>query len=275
MGSNEVKSVSASVDWITATFNKDLGRKDISLWADEWLNRNIAEGYRVTVWEAYGYSGWTVNGVKYGTREQDDIVTFQSHQAGILWANTLTLASNVSRMDLAVTVHYHSDPSQTMMEHWGTLQEMREDLPSNRNYAIINSMFGGDTLYVGKRTSQYYGRVYNKGLQSGEEVFENSIRYEVECKKPMAYALFLDLQDTPDAASYIGAFVHRWFEDRGVQCPWTPNIAYSAIEMPRKANSDEQSLEWLERQVKPTVQRLISNGLAVDVMGALGIELTY
>lgn len=268
-----VKAVVPSVDWITATFKRNVSRETISNSAHLHLNDCLALGEHVVMWSSFGYDGWSVSGVKWGRRQQDDLIQVSGDTCQHWWKAIVANASNVSRLDLAVTIKFVDHQISLVSDNWQAIQEVAGNLPIIRNYTIISSLFGGDTLYVGSRSSQQFGRLYDKGLQSEAANYQNCHRWEVEFKKPLAHLVANEAAYSADVDGYILGRVKGWFEERLIETPWQGAERIGAIQLLRKRTTDEKALDWLNRSVSPTVKRLIERGKAADVLLALGIPV--
>lgn len=262
-----------SVDWTTMTFREKDSRNAVALLANDWLEAALVMGYRCFLWEQHGFQGWECHSFRYGIRHDMDYLALKSETANAQWATYLPYASHVSRCDLCVTVKFSEPQPQLISELYEKIENSEENFAKARAYAIIESLLGGDTLYIGKRASAHFGRIYDKAIESADALFENCIRYEVEVKKPYADPVARALHSSPDGRAYIASYVAEWFKVRGVEVPWIPENAHDAIEIPRAATDDERSLKWLERSVSSTVRRLLSKGLESEVKKALGLAL--
>jgi len=185
-----------------------------------------------------------------------------------LWREIAPKRDKCTRVDLAVT-HRLESPSKGLAAH---LYTQVQENPGRRSSLILNSK-GGSTLYVGSRTSQFFGRVYDKGA---EEECEAGIfwRWELECKKPVAEPFVARLLDCEDVSRETMAQVWHWFESRGITPLWQVTNAYNAIEIGISVTTSEKQLTWLKEQVRPTVGRLILAGFEGEAREALGLPLT-
>lgn len=268
-----VVAIEPSVDWITATL-KSRGKRDfISEWANEHLDACLALGEHVSLWNSFGYDGWSVSGMRWGRRPQDDLIQLSGSLANAHWALVVGAASNVTRIDLAVTVKFKHHLINLEKDEYETIGKLAQDLPIIRNYAIISSLLGGDTLYVGSRSSSQFGRIYDKGLESNAPEFANCHRWEVEYKKPLAQVAAQALIAGGETEPLILSVVKQWFDERLIYVPWEATERTTAIAILRKETTDDRALRWLERQVGPTVSRLVARGKSGDVLKALGIPL--
>jgi len=133
---------------------------------------------------------------------------------------------------------------------------------------LIESLTG-DTLYCGSRDSEAYVRIYDKSPEYGEEL-GTVWRFEVEHKRGLAAGV----------ADYIGQYGVPGIEEliwsecrtKDLPVPVIPNkvnIMRAAITL----SSAEMKLNWLGRQVEPTVRFLRRLGLESEIKNALQLEL--
>jgi DNA relaxase NicK len=155
---------------------------------------------------------------------------------------------------------------------WETMKEVRlEGKPVG--VVFITSDPGGDSLYIGSRSSSQMGRIYDKWEQSKHDPeFDRCIRYEVEYKKPLSKVVADLILDEDWGSRQIFENVLGWFQERGVIVDQFGTFREGAIQTPRETVSPEKSLAWLERQVKPTYQQLVFRGYEQEAQEALGIS---
>lgn len=268
---NPIIAVHNSIDWLTVTITTSETRNRIAERCFQLREDYLALGEQSRDWTSYGYQGYDCGDLRWGRRGQDDLITLRGHGANQHFREFGYAATHCSRIDLAVTIRHAFHDINVASEAYNTLQEVARDLPISRNYSIITSLLGGDTLYVGKRSSQQFGRLYDKTLESASEEWANCWRWEVEFKKPLAWEVLTSLLRSSQPDEWINAQVHQWFEDRYVQPSWVVNNSYPAIAIKRKKTADEKALEWLAKTVRPTVERLIRRGKATQMLNSLGI----
>lgn len=269
-----VKHVEPTIDWLTCTFQRSVSRETISTLAHAHLDDELALGNPVRLWSSYGYEGWSSGGVRWGRRDRDDLIQLSGEMAHKTWKFYAPLATSITRVDLAVTVKFVDHQINLITNQWEAIKALAGDLAIMRNYTIISPLFGGDTLYVGKRASQQYGRLYDKGLESGLHEFQNTHRWEVEYKKPLAFPVVAELLSSPEWQNVILTRVQQWFDNRLVQTPWTSHARISAIAILRKRTGDQKALDWLGKQIAPTVARLVTRGKKQEVLDALNLDIT-
>jgi DNA relaxase NicK len=132
---------------------------------------------------------------------------------------------------------------------------------------------GGYTLYIGKRSSRVYARLYNKEVESDDAYYEGAWRYECELHNATAtetaqelhYSLF-PLEEA------ICSAVWSYWHGKGVRPVFDTFPTGMEIVLPRREETTiERSIRWLETQVRPTVAKLVALGYTSSVLDALGL----
>jgi DNA relaxase NicK len=132
---------------------------------------------------------------------------------------------------------------------------------------------GGITAYLGDRTSSYFGRVYDKDLESGDVAYTGCWRYEVECKSAVAAEVARMAYATRDLVGFAAGYVWGWWEERGVKPVYTVETAYREATATRHSQADANTLGWLRQAVRPSVERLIGRGRILETYDALGLTI--
>lgn len=136
------------------------------------------------------------------------------------------------------------------------------------------------SYYVGRRGKNGSGKVvrcYTKYLESKGEI--DSVRFEIEMSEEYSRNLFCCLAMSHTAlwstvllASITGAidFIDRNFSPRLFECPrfdWWQRIvgddASIKISKPRKIKSIKKSINWIKRQVAPTLSIVLDYAVSV------------
>jgi hypothetical protein len=272
MKSNFVVQALQSVDWLTMTCKRSGSRNSVELIASNFLRDSAETGSDVGQWERYGYQGWYCNGMRWGRREQDDILQLSSDTAGLLWNSYLIYADNVSRVDLAVTLKFAYNFADFISHQWNLIKEKSSETNPHRTYHRTEGLKEGYTIYVGSRASANFGRLYDKQAESkNAEHWLNTLRWEVEFKKPLAWEVGQELMSTGGGGNYIYQRVYRWFTDRDISVPNLDLGVIDKLSVPRRLMPDEKRLEWLNHQVRPTVEKLAHKGRKDEVLKALGL----
>jgi hypothetical protein len=262
------------VDWITVTSKGFTGCILLGDVARSVANETVGENaIEYSEWRMHGYLGWTTKTVNFGTRTDGAALQIKSGAANDYFDRVCIDGVKATRLDLQVTIELNPYRNEFCYELYRKL--MNSDAPSNqRKYTYMVDIRGSDTLNVGSRQSEQYGRVYDKYRQSGKrQEYLHSYRFEVELKGDRAQEMFLNLRDIKDKATFIHDFVLAWFADRNVVVPnLTLGNSPSIMKLRDYPTNLEKKLEWLKKQVSPTVQQLILQGFDKEVWEAFSVR---
>jgi hypothetical protein len=131
---------------------------------------------------------------------------------------------------------------------------------------------GGSTVYVGARSSEAFGRVYDKGRESGTLPAGLWFRWELEAKQRTARAVVDRVLSSPSEGAGMVGLVTRWFLDRLGEGP-PADSAPAIYNGKRETPTDTRLLHWLAVGVRPTVAKLVSTLGERRVLTALGLLL--
>lgn len=263
--------VDSGVDWLTATARGKDARKSFLAQGEALLKEDAGAGVEITSARIRDYSGWKGNGVFVGTRRDDDLIVLTSSRAAAQWQTVARAATNVSRLDLQVTVWTHGE--QPALSRW-YYQKCRR-LPSQRGrprtLSLIQTQPAGDTLYVNKRTSDSYGRVYDYATAHKEGPPRTLWRYEVEYKRHLAAHHANSLLAERVYPARVEQLVGAWYEARGVRPTWTALEAPGHQDAPPD-DARRDVLLWFETSLSKTVAKAIRRHGVAAVLDALHLS---
>lgn len=277
-----IERQAACVDWLTVTCKDAELQRRIYDEAGKVATILKAQGNVQRPWAFKGYNGWSIRGLRWGIRDDSSIAMLSGEAAALNWPVMLSWATNVTRLDIAVTLDLVEPLEHIASQAYGiiTLDGTRPCPQGSRKYSLVVNSAGGETLYVGSRASDQFGRLYDKGREMSDDqaVPTGKIwRYEVEFKSNRAGRIAAQLlasakREQSTATDDIGATVHKWYLSRGIAPIWKDDkgVAYSA-ETYAKVSDDAITLQWLASGVSPSVRRLIDKGRGTEVLVALGI----
>ena len=268
--------VVSGVDWITITSQEEVIFNVVHSFFLSWLDFiNDEDGdIKPVRWQFKGgYVGLALPGFRIGRGKQGYIAILSASCCNNLYSDIINLVPiKITRMDLYV------DASVAPMAITGLAEKCYRDLSIGalkaRDYALVQNTKGGETLYVGSRSSANFGRLYDKGSEKAESVGQ-LFRYEIETKPPVAQALSEELTQAEysDVPRFISSYVHNWFKARGIRPVFTPTDFVNQVNIGTMVSDEKRQLNWLKSHVRGTVQRLINKGREREVIEALG--LTY
>lgn len=263
--------VEASCDWLTRTFSDERVRGRVYERAQEILELWVRDGKDAETWDWMGYSGFAVGGMSWGHRDDSDLLRLSGGTAELLFDSFANHVGNCSRLDIALTFTLARVVKGVASRNYRNLAELQEPAHT-KNYSLIVNNKGGETLYVGSRRSDQFGRVYDKNAEEGTGPVGERWRYEVEFKAERASRALTRLTSTEDRRMMYVSLVYGFFMSRNVALPSMPRGLDITIPVPVEHKSADRQLAWLRRQVRPVVDRLIAKGLSGEVMAALGLE---
>lgn len=248
--------VGAGVDYIAAS--SPVGRRGRALHraGEACVADAISRGDRERPFAAHGYAGVAAGGAAVGAGDGGTIVRLSGHRTATYVGEILRQADHVSRIDLQTTVRFNRDVAALARRHCSELQAKQRQLV-RRVHTRLERTFGrGDTLYVGSRASQWFGRIYDKFRESKDEEYRRCWRYEVECKDDAAQKAARFVEQSDNSSADIGAAVSGWFRARGITPRYQPTMAGSMGPVSTTDTDAARSLRWLGRDVRPVVARL-------------------
>lgn len=271
---DEGYAITTNVDWLTmTTTSRQVGQR----WQERYMkvaqenlkNGEINPGKR---WSALGYQGASCPGVRWGFSERLGWIVILSGDIGDRhWRSFCSKPAKATRIDLAVTVKFGVEFEGLPEKYYSNLDGL-EKKPDGRGYSLVKNTKGGQTLYVGSRKSEKFGRVYDKGVQEGSSPPGFKYRFEVEYKKPSSETIRKSIQELRERErGAILNTVHGFFERAGVVPVWRKNGDAIKLEAEAKVTTAQKKIIWLSSQVRPTVQKLILAGYKDEVVDALGL----
>lgn len=269
----------SQLDWLTASFHTHDSAERAKADADRWARREVAEGAEVKPFRLGGYQGWVAGRVRLGTRLDGALLQLSGDLAERHIADVGARATNVSRVDIAVTVRVGDGEKTLAADHYSEALQYRHAHPSSACPLLTQDGDGGSTLYLGDRASNWFLRVYNKQAEcvqardlEGASHYAGCWRYELEIKGRDALRqaqLYPAILDRP---GYCQAYVHQWAENHGL-VPAFPYDGDQKIEPGFRRRSDRETrLQWLSDSVRPAVEWLRDSTDRETLIGLLGLS---
>jgi Replication initiation factor len=269
--------ISAGLDYISLTMLNNnpacVEWQNIALTYLQSLTSTLGE---MQLSKRLGYEGLSIGGSFVGTRERDTIAVFSGERAKPAYPLLYRSDTNVSRVDVQVSYRYRTtNPSVAQVARNQVERDNRTiGAARQRNATLIEDLKGGATCYVGTRTSEQFGRIYNKAAESGEAQYDRVWRFEVQLKNKLARKLCEQLAtNTYKPEAHAVMFVKQWLRHRGVQTPWKAEAELLPLpKLSKDPTENEQKLAWLRSQVRPAIRSLLKYGLRDAILEALGLE---
>jgi hypothetical protein len=262
----------AQVDWLTLTFKEGGKWQAARIRAEHLLLQEVEDGEDEEDLHFQGYSGRQAGRVGYGVRDDGALLRLSGAISDEHLSDLVPLASNISRIDLAVTMKLPPNYPNPMKEGFRLGPTIKPARGAAPDYQLIEHSRQGTTLYVGSRTSPRFGRVYDKWKESQLAFYAGCTRYELEAKSKLAARLAAAVASAPDRRGTIRVLVRDYFQPRGVLIPDDEADDDLHISAYRPRTSDLSRLHWLGTSVKGVVDDLRARGRGADVAAALGTD---
>lgn len=268
------EKLNSGVDWITATSDSDDAGLAWYLVYKRYVDQTGGPSLIETKgWQDRWYSGVIHKGVAWGRSDKYGyIIKAQGPPSDIILDKVTPRAKRVTRVDLQTTVWLNKPVvGMAMAEYLKVLE-----LDKSRNVTVLSNSKGGNTLYIGSRSSQQFGRLYDWGHRHGVAQPGEIWRYEIEYKKPLSdkiARLVTEYKTLDERTQIITSTVYTWFAKRGVR-PVFFNASGAGLvaSVGKQITATDRKLEWIRTQVAPNLQKLLSDVGAVRVREALGLD---
>src|SRR5579875_207273 len=174
--------VEAHVDWLTATSQGAARRPLFDQLGRQLLDHLEAGGDARRQWHWQGFHGERCGQFSWGSRPDCSVVTMSATVSARYWRRFWPLSTNISRLDLAVSVE-GADDADLVSRSWRQYLEWRRTNPNSASWSLITNSDGGSTFYLGRRSSDWFCRIYRKDKESPTEYQRPTWRYELELKR--------------------------------------------------------------------------------------------
>jgi hypothetical protein len=268
----------SAVDWLTITAKRGAPADALHTRAHGLLHQSVSAGNLLSIFRANGYRGEKAGGVSYGRRHDGSILTLTSCEAARSALSFLGDDYHVTRLDLQITCADETTCASRAEIAYHLLQDSsrRRGRPISASLRI--NSYGGQTLYLGKPSSDVIARLYDKGIEKKIAQAGACWRYETQYRRDSAGRVSTALRESEAVHDCIATLVATHFSTRGVAVPkvkgdFAPSHLQSEIYYSKREETDnERSLRWLSTFVASTVERLIDCGRRDDVLRALGLD---
>jgi hypothetical protein len=266
--------LSSGVDWITATAQKGSTRWEMETFAAHEFERARDAGHTTKTEFRQGYYGHSVEGFFHGSRQGGSIIVASGRTAHDIFRSVVEVSDHIARLDAQVTIYTPEDKPDLARHAFEVLRHSPPASKRVRNCTHINTHPIGGTCNVGKRSSDSYGRIYDKAAEAKLGEARTVWRYEVEYKRMLAVSAAAHLRSSDDSQASSRALVHRWFSDRGLEPAFTPRPFSStddlAVSRPRRDVGT-----WLAEVVSKSVARLANERGLREVEKLLGLPALH
>lgn len=268
-----VETKEVGIDYLTITSKVGEGKKAlVQLWLKhraqlERLGDTLKkQGFQ-------GYQGEACGPLMFGRKEDSFLLKLSSGGALELFSEVPWEHCHCSRIDLEVTIQLPSynpliakalsDRRKAYFARIGKPPKPIQEYPDRAGR--------GDEFKIGSRESPRYGRVYDKWKESKDERYLNCWRWEVEYKGVVAPKIVEFLLQEKSLHGAIQAALLGQFDEWGIEVPIVANGVLVAGSIGRRAFDSERVMNWLGKQVAPSIERLSGTVDRESILEALGL----
>lgn len=262
--------IDAGIDWITCTALRGLEGRSFRETTDKLLDEQRAAGVELQPATLRDYVGWRGQHLFVGSRADDRVAVLSSDVAARQWQTVAQAARNVSRLDVQASVWTHGEQPSLARSAYAKLRRAPPTRGRPRSFTLIRTHPYGETLNVGKRQSDQYGRVYDWSTAHKAGTAATVWRYEVEFKRAEARRASAVLLADDDHKSLSADLVHRWFTHRNVR----PSYEVTSCRLPNESalcEPERDTLAWFRDSLSKTLRKAIRRHGLAEVIIALGL----
>lgn len=265
------------IDAASVVYESGVVSAQVEQWLnDEVLNNGYKLGYRRRPFGLWGYNGSVIGHIAWGRNSKRNLIVIAKNE-GVreFWLGGWLLAGRATRIDVALDVKVgKGNEDEAIAAQLAPIEAKQAKEGSNaKKCKYIDGRGEGDTLYVGRRASDDYTRIYNKYAESGfNGVYEGIVRFETEFKQKSAEEYYGLLQTATSVGEVSGAYL-SFLQDTGVIGVDAVNPGYRERNKPSRGRTeDEITRRWLHTQVRGAVERLVKKYGKKAIMMDLGLE---
>jgi hypothetical protein len=254
--------IECGIDYITLTAKTPHSIQKLKLWSDTQFFQQQRLGNKLKPSGPMGYDGFQCGPVFGGARVDGFMLRVSGPTAQQAFMDCCSNDVHTTRIDLQFTARIKPFPEDLAIVLADQTIENRKTLDGkNWSKLHLHKTFGdGDTLNIGKRGCRQFGRVYNKYAESADSSYIDCWRFEVEYKQEMA-PLVAAWCKTQEGLCQIGVRAYSQFLAWGVPLPVLFDGDYIApITIGKHKTDAERKMQWLHKQVAPTIRWLMANG---------------
>jgi hypothetical protein len=289
--------VDSGIDYITAVYKGPRSDSDLASFGRFIVGEQRQLGEKESNFHFSGYRGLSCGSASFGVRWDSQIVRLSSSCAKEHWNQAYNLASNVTRLDLQITVLPPEGPQARLAKHHREMLRGKRGRGRARKFKFWYGPNGPESAIFNSRKSDIFNRAYDKGLESGYEEFAGTLRYESELKRSVAKSCALELDQTGDErlviASKVGIFLAKsekafakYFSQglplegsakalqvrKPITCPVVSQQEFAELSSVYKgAIRNRRFAAFLRMSVQPGVYRLLDHVGSEAVLESLGL----
>jgi len=180
------------------------------------------------------------------------------------------VTDHISRLDLQCTVAFQEERPHLALQAYSAINSGSPGTGKVRNATLFTSHPQGETLSLGKRSSDRYARLYDKATESGQGEALSRWRYELEAKRGPANSFASQLVRVGSPEALAGEIVWNHFNALGVAPIYLPS-ELSCPHEPAQSKPFRSVLSWFDECLSITVAKAVKRYGTRAVIESLGL----
>jgi len=274
----------AGIDYFTVTGKGGQPTRQLAAFGAELLSDERKAGNEYRGWGMAGFNGFKAGCVQLGERGKEVILRVSGVGAMAAFREAMTHADSISRLDTQFTVRTAKDAPTVIRRCYRSAKRLRDRRHTRGCVSILQSTDSSSTIYLNRRSSEVFGRIYDKGRESKLDHYWNAVRFETEFKGKMARRMAQELLQETDLELGSYQITRRVLAARSALA----NVCIDALPRSRasffllKARTSRtisapaslctRRSHWLRSAVRPTVDLFRKHGRLDEIYDALGLQ---
>lgn len=263
--------IDAGVDWLTITAKDDGPCQELIEAGERLLGIAQDSGSVIKPGKELGFRGygasWCYVGTKMGLVYLRVSGSAAHHHAPAVFMDGV----KVTRIDLQATCKMPDIDGKYAHELVSRWRADRNGSARRNQCAskLIDSGSDGNSAYLGKRTSAFFGRVYDKARENPGEYPLGTWRIEAESKRRLATPIAQTLAAAGWRRETVIGLLKSQFRKRGVDIMLPSSLDVPEPIVPRRESDVDKKLAWLRNTVAPVLVKLHEMGYDAEAAEAL------
>lgn len=263
--------INSGIDWLTCTNVSKAFGNPLERFGESILQEKFAAHGQVCAAKALGYVGLRAEGIFLGRSAQGVLLQLSGPTCTPLAMDAISVSTGVSRIDTQVTVFTEGEQPHLAAWTYNKLLKGVNAVGRPAKFGVIQSYPDGETLQLGSRSSESFGRLYDKTAEAKLGAPRLVWRYEVEWKGKRARWVAARLERDGCSPTTVSWLVHAFYSRRGVRPAFEPPTVGDAPQL-SMATPTRDVLAWYRSSLSLSIAKSINQHGAPAVLDALGIS---